>query len=340
MKTVERSFTLIVGAVDGKTRVDTYVAVNSEGLVSRALAGAKDTVILIDGVAAKRSRPVREGQTVEVRWTERCFEGVEPQDLPLQILYEDDDVLVIDKAQGMVVHPAAGNPDGTLVNALVYRYGASFARMDADDDRSEDDASSDDSDIPAPAIRPGIVHRLDKDTSGVMVVARNRQAHAALARQFKDRTTEKYYIAIVKGRMPSRRGRIVTGIRRDGEDRKRFTVCPEEEGKRAETQYLVLRQYDGYALLRIRILTGRTHQIRVHMQSIGHPVLGDSVYSRKDGSYPDASLMLHALQIRFDHPSNGGRVRFVAPMPPRFKAVLRSLSPLCSRPGDETMFLE
>ncbi len=359
MKTIERAVSLVVGPVDGKTRVDAYVAANAEG-ISRTLVGDKDTRILVDGKDTKRSRPVKEGQTIEVLWTEQCFEGIEPQDIPLDVIYEDDDVLVLDKRQGMVVHPAAGNPDGTLVNALVHRYGEAFAEMVSpsyereevcaavssdvlDDLVVSDDAVSDpedSSDGPRPAIRPGIVHRLDKDTSGVMVVARNREAHVSLARQFKEHTTDKYYIAIVKGRMPNRRGRIVTGLRRDPEDRKRFTTCPVDEGRRAETNYLVLRQYAGYALVRIRILTGRTHQIRVHMQSVGHPVLGDPIYSRKDGSYPDVTLMLHALQLQFDHPSTGSRMRFCAPMPQRFKDVLRTLPMPTVRPGDETRFLE
>ncbi len=369
MKTIERAVSLMVGPVDGKMRVDAYVAANATG-VSRSLVGDRDTRILVDGREAKRSRPVKEGQVVEVLWTEQCFEGVEPQDIPLDILYEDDDVLVIDKPQGLVVHPAAGNPDGTLVNALVHRYGSSFSEMSPPpyvpaytevpmaDDASEQCSdiladelvSSDSTDFVAegeafpdglsPAVRPGIVHRLDKDTSGVMVVARNREAHASLSRQFKEHTTDKYYIAIVKGRMPARRGRIVTGLRRDPENRKCFTTCPVDEGRKAETHYLVLRQYAGYALVRIRILTGRTHQIRVHLQSIGHPVLGDPMYSRKDASYPDATLMLHALQLYFDHPSSGVRMRFCAPMPRRFKDVLRTLSLPERRPGDETRFLE
>lgn len=368
MKTIERTVSLVVGPVDGKVRIDAYVAANAVG-ISRTLVGDKDTRILVDGKDTKRSRPVKEGQSIEVRWIEQCFEGVEPQDIPLDILYEDDDILVIDKPQGMVVHPAAGNPDGTLVNALVYRYGSAFSEMtslpyvpeNADsplDDVSgqpspcaeEDSSLVDDVDSAvggedspgglSPAVRPGIVHRLDKDTSGVMVIARNREAHASLSRQFKEHTTDKYYIAIVKGRMETRRGRIVTGIKRDPEDRKRFSTCPVDEGRRAETHYLVLRQYAGYALVRIRILTGRTHQIRVHMQSIGHSVLGDPIYARKDGSYPDVTLMLHALQLQFNHPATGRRMRFCAPMPQRFKDVLRTLSLPEVRPGDETRFLE
>jgi len=369
VKTIERAVFLVVGPVDGKVRVDAYVATNAAG-ISRTLVGDKDTRILVDGKDAKRSRPVKEGQAIEVRWIEQCFEGIEPQNIPLDILYEDDDVLVINKPQGMVVHPAAGNPAGTLVNALVYRYGSAFSEITsspyvpANADSSfgdvqgrpascveEEPSSPDDVDFAVggeetvdgllnPAVRPGIVHRLDKDTSGVMVIARNRESHAALSRQFKEHTTDKYYIAIVKGRMETRRGRIVTGIKRDTDDRKRFMTCPVDDGRKAETHYLVLRQYAGYALVRIRILTGRTHQIRVHMQSIGHSVLGDPVYARKDGSYPGATLMLHSLQLQFDHPATGRRMRFCAPMPQRFKDVLRALSLPKVLPGDETRFLE
>lgn len=344
MKTIERVVSLVAGTVGGKTRVDAYVASNAPG-ISRSLVGDSHTTIFVDGKEVKKSYQLRSGQAIEIRWTEQCFEGIEPQDIPLNVLYEDDDILVIDKQQGMVVHPAAGNPDGTLVNALVWRYGDAFAQMDSPEvtDDSDDDTVSDSEDDGgqlSPASRPGIVHRLDKDTSGVMVIARNRNAHASLAAQFKEHTTEKYYIAIVKGRMPNRRGRIVTGLKRDPEDRKRFTTCPVDEGRKAETHYLVLRQYAGYALVRIRILTGRTHQIRVHMRSIGHPILGDPIYSRKDSDYPDATLMLHALQLRFDHPATGERMRFCAPMPKRFQDILFSLPMPVVRPGDETRFLD
>ncbi len=172
-----------------------------------------------------------------------------------------------------------------------------------------------------------------------MVIARNRLSHASLCAQFKDHTTEKFYIAIVKGTMEHRRGRIVTGIRRDPNDRKKFATCAVDVGKRAESQYLVLKQYSGFALVRIKILTGRTHQIRVHMQSIGHPVLGDPIYSRKDASFPEATLMLHALQLRLDQPTTLQRMKFTAPMPQRFKDVLRSLTVPTRRRGDEQMFL-
>ncbi|HCS37302.1 MAG TPA: hypothetical protein DIW48_11630 [Sphaerochaeta sp.] len=169
------------------------------------------------------------------------------------------------------------------------------------------------------------MHRLDKDTSGVMVIALDRGSHTHVASQFKERTTEKYYIAIVCGYFPKRRGHIETTIVRDPRDRKKFCVGKEQEGKVAKTDYLVLRQFHNFALVRLRLLTGRTHQLRVHLKHIGCPILGDPVYGKPNALFPDSSMMLHALCLEIEHPVTAERMRFTAPMPDRFKVILRSL---------------
>jgi 23S rRNA pseudouridine1911/1915/1917 synthase len=318
-----RNITFIAQEIPRKIRVDAYIAA-CKPEVSRSLVGAKETIITINGKIVKKSHPVQEGDDISMHWSDQIFEGIEPQDIPLSVLHEDVALLVIDKQQSLVVHPAAGNPDGTLVNALVFRFGPQFAS----EQLFQRDSGADDEDVEEPdsyALRPGIVHRLDKDTSGVMVVAKTRQAHAALSQQFKDHTTEKFYIAIVKGFLPNRSGTVVASLIRDPKDRKKFTTCEEGIGKHAVTDYRVLRQYEGFSLVRLKLHTGRTHQIRVHLQSLGNPILGDPIYSQHNQLYPEATLMLHALSLAFDHPISGGRMCIRAPMPQRFKNVLRDL---------------
>lgn len=323
MGRIHHTITFIAHEIPRKLRVDVYIASCTPEL-SRSLIGSKGTVITVNGKIVKKSHPVQEGDDILVQWTEQVFKNLEPQDIPLSILYEDKTILVIDKQQSLVVHPAAGNPDGTLVNALIFRYGTQFATeplLPRDLDSEDEDMEESDN----TAVRPGIVHRLDKDTSGVMVVAKTRLAHAALSQQFKDHTTEKHYIAIVKGFLPKRNGTVVASLVRDPKDRKRFTTCEEGIGKHAVTDYRVLRQFDGFSLVRLRLHTGRTHQIRVHLQSLGNPILGDPIYSHPDPRYPEATLMLHALSLAFFHPVSGESKCIRAPMPERFKKVLLDL---------------
>lgn len=319
MASVARSFSIRAGQEDAGTRVDRFISSRCPQF-PRSAAADGGTVFQINGHIAKKSKKVQDGDLVAVRWTEFTLDQVCAQDIPLQIVYEDRSILVIDKQQGLVVHPGAGNPDGTLANALVHRYGEGFfALQDSEDDGPEDVAPEED------ALRPGIVHRLDKDTSGIMVVALTRESHLALASQFKERSTEKHYVAIVCGRMPKRRGRMETTIVRDRADRKRFAVGSVGEGKTAVTEYLVLRQFANHALVRLRLLTGRTHQIRVHMRSLGCPILGDPIYGKRDSLFPDATLMLHAFTLDLQHPETKARMRFRAPLPVRFKQVVREL---------------
>ncbi len=274
--------------------------------IPRSVFSLDSLSLTINGVKGKKSSSLKEGDRVSLSYSEEVFEGLKSEDIPLDIIYEDDDILVINKAQGMTVHPGAGCPEGTVANALLGLYG-------------EDFSTSDD------AVRPGIVHRLDRDTSGVMVIAKTKDAHLSLTEQFSAHTNEKYYVAIAKGFFPECDGYIDSRITRDRSNRKKFTVTEKKsEGKDALTKYRVVSQNMDYAFLRLRIYTGRTHQIRVHLLSIGHPVLGDPIYSRPDSKYRNATLMLHAERIVFSHPRTGEKMVFRAPLPERFGTILEN----------------
>lgn len=299
--TKERSYHFISGSTG---RVDRTASL--ELGIPRSVFSLPSLVLTVNGVNAKKSTSLKVGDEVCISYTEEVFEGLKAEKIPLTVIYEDDDILVIDKAQGMTVHPGAGCPDGTVANALLALYGEDFSTSDDE-------------------VRPGIVHRLDRDTSGVMVIAKNREAHAALSAQFSAHTNEKYYAAIAKGFFTSGEGTIERRITRDRNNRKKFTVTDKKsEGKDALTKYRVISQNADYAFLRLRIYTGRTHQIRVHLLSIGHPVLGDAVYSRSDKRYPGATLMLHAERIVFSHPRTGEKMVFRSPLPSRFSDILTS----------------
>lgn len=297
--TKEREFSYIA---ENEGRVD---LISSRVLsIPRSVFSYPSMSIIVDGKAVRKSERIKEGSKVEIKYTEEVMEGLEKEDIPLSVLYEDDDILVIDKAQGMSVHPGAGNWSGTVANALLGLYG-------------EDFETGDDS------MRPGIVHRLDKDTSGVMVIAKTKEAHLSLTTQFSNHSNEKYYLALSKGFFAQSEGYIDKRIVRDRNNRKKFTVTDRKsEGKDALTKYRVLAQGKHCALLRLRIYTGRTHQIRVHLSSIGHSVLGDPIYSRPDKEYGDATLMLHAERLVIDHPITGERMVFRSNMPQRFLPIM------------------
>jgi len=299
----------LVSKLEEKVRVDQFISLNSE--LTRSMLSDKNVIITIDGKKAKRSSMVRCGQIVNVVFEQYIFDGVEKENIPLNVLYEDKDVLVINKEQGMVVHPAPGNFTGTLVNALAYRYGNEFV----EEMREDDDVT-----------RPGIVHRLDKDTSGVMVIALNWKSHSNLSSQFASHTTEKIYNCIVKGVLFQKNGKIENFIGRNPRNRKTFSVVEnEKKGKYALSYYRVIKQFKEYALVEVIIKTGRTHQIRVHMKHIGHPILGDSAYSKNDSAFPDASMMLHARSLSFTHPETGERMSFETELPERFNKILKAL---------------
>lgn len=272
----------------------------------RSIFSKDTTECFVNSKDAKKSSKVKIGDILEANWIEEYFDNLEKSDVDLEEIYEDDDILVINKRQGLVVHPGAGVYENTIVNGLLYKYG---------DDFSEDGD-----------LRPGIVHRLDKDTSGVMVIAKNRETLEKLQEDFRERRVKKTYYAIVKGEMNESFGRIEKRIERDRRDRKRFKATDSNvRGKSAITEYKVLSSKNGYSFLEISLLTGRTHQIRVHMKSLNHPVLGDSIYSQQDKRFRDATLMLHSGRLSFTHPRTGEAMDFATPLPDRMKSILNEL---------------
>lgn len=257
--------------------------------------------VLVNGRTAKANAKLREGDAVETEIPEAQELEILPEAIPLDILYEDSDVIVINKARGMVVHPAAGAADGTLVNALLHHC---------------EDLSGING-----VIRPGIVHRLDKDTSGVMVAAKNDRAHVDLAEQIREKTAQRIYRAIVCGTIAEDRGEIRAPIGRHPTERKKMAVVP--GGKEARTLFRVVERFPAHTLVECRLKTGRTHQIRVHMAYIGHPLLGDPKYGRK--TLEIAGQALHSCELSFTHPRTKERMTFAAEMPEDMKTILHAL---------------
>ncbi|MGI6466539.1 MAG: RluA family pseudouridine synthase [Sphaerochaetaceae bacterium] len=292
---------MVVPSDSEEMRVDTFVVQNCLTF-NRSLASSANTLFFIDNKEVKKSKKVKEGQLVEVKWVEEVFDKIEAEDIPLNIIYEDQNILVINKEQGKVVHPAAGNWEGTIVNALVHRYQSSFFLEEGQ-------------------IRPGIVHRLDKETSGIMVIALNKQAHENISKQFKDRVVVKEYVALVKGVLKQSKLTIDKNIGRDRFNRKKFTTVDSSKGKEAISNVTLLRQIGEYALVKVNIITGRTHQIRVHLSSLNYPIVGDPLYSRTKGD-----MMLHALSLQFNDPVSGKKLTFRAPLPKNFVERVKSLS--------------
>jgi 23S rRNA pseudouridine1911/1915/1917 synthase len=303
---------LVDETLDRPLRLDRYAA-ERLALLSRSQLKARCVSAFVNDKPVKISYLVKAGDRLSLTWTASEPLDLIPEDLPLTVLYEDERLVVINKEQGMVVHPGAGNHRGTLANALLFRRAQrGSAPIGA---------------TTAPSWRQGIVHRLDKDTSGVMIAAYNDETRAFLAAQFKNRHVRKLYAAIVQGTPPEQAGVIETFITRDSRDRTRFTASA-RDGKAAVTRYRVLRSWGAYSLLLLRPKTGRTHQLRVHLRHLGHPILGDPIYGVKDTRFPAVSLMLHAKTLGIALPGDEEACRrvFVAPLPPRFLAVVRALS--------------
>ena len=285
-------------------RADQFLSESVEGL-SRSAAQR----LLEAGLAERDCRPLRKNDRLEAG--NRIFvtlpdpEPVDalPEDIPLEIPYEDEDVIVVNKSVGMVVHPAPGHPNGTLVNALLYHCGDSLSGIGG-------------------VLRPGIVHRIDRDTSGLLIAAKNDAAHLSLAAQLEDHSLYREYEAVVVGGLREDEGVIDMPIGRHPRDRKKMAVDRRGGGRRAVTHWQVIARYPGYTHVRCRLETGRTHQIRVHMAALGHPVLGDTVYGGKK-PYPGlAGQCLHARRLTFCHPRSGEIVTIEAPLPPYFEGVL------------------
>lgn len=296
----------------GEIRLDVYVA-ETLGLLTRSQLKARLQAASVNGKPAKPSRILREGDRLSLSWEEEPPAGLEPEDIPLAVLYEDERVIVVDKAQGMVTHPAQGNWTGTLANALA---GRSSARGGAAGTVAEVPGAGPD--------RAGIVHRLDKDTSGLLIAAKDAEAQEFLSAQFRDRRVLKEYLAISSRPLPAPAGRVEGRMGRDPRDRKRFAPL-ETGGKTAVTDWKVLERYGPYSLVALRPRTGRTHQLRVHMKALGCPILGDPLYGRGDPRFPEATLMLHARRLRILLPGRTEPSTFTAEVPERFRVVLAAL---------------
>ena len=285
-------------------RLDSYIAgIRQHISRSQVQRLIRDGHVLVNGKTARASSRLRQGDQIQLQIPDVPAQELVPQALPLKIVYEDDQVLVVDKPPGMTVHPAPGHPQGTLVNALIARY---------PDLESVGDP-----------LRPGLVHRLDADTSGLMVVARTPLAYQSLSRQIRERTITKIYLALVQGHPKPSEGTVEAPLARHPRHRQRMAVVP--GGRHASTQYLTLEIFRGFALLEVRPHTGRTHQIRVHMSALGHPVAGDAKYG---GRVPFLTRQfLHAHRLGFHLPPTGTYSEFTSPLPPDLEEVLSLLAP-------------
>ena len=265
----------------------------------------KDGAVRVNGGPVKGSCRVKAGDLVEFELPESRMPDIEPENIPLDILYEDEDVIVVNKPKGMVVHPAAGHYSGTLVNALLYHCAGGLSGING-------------------VMRPGIVHRIDRDTTGSVIACKNDRAHNCIARQLKEHSVRRRYHAICHGVVKEEEGIVDRPIGRHPADRKKMAVN-ERNGKRAVTHYRVLKRFSGYTYLECELETGRTHQIRVHMASIGHPLLGDEVYSNRKSPFHLEGQTLHAKILGFLHPSTGVYVETDAPLPEYFRRLLEIL---------------
>lgn len=262
----------------------------------------KDERVMVNGTTVKANYKVKTGDQVTIAVPEPTVLELTPENIPLEIVYEDEDVAVVNKPQGMVVHPSAGHPNGTLVNALLFH----MQNLSSIND----------------VIRPGIVHRIDKDTSGLLMIAKNDFAHESLAKQLKEKTSLRKYVALVHGVIPHEKGVIDAPIGRSKTDRKMQAVI--EEGKPAVTHFQVLERFADFTLVELQLETGRTHQIRVHMKYIGYPLAGDPVYGPKK-TLPGKGQFLHAQVLGFEHPRTGEFLTFTAPLPEIFQKTLEKL---------------
>lgn len=290
-----------------KTRLDKALCMLDDTLTRAAAVRLTESGdVTLNGKTASKSDKVKIGDIVEITYPEPVSSEAVPQDIPLDIIYEDDDLLVVNKPKGMVVHPAAGNPDGTLVNALLYHCGDRLSGIGG-------------------VVRPGIVHRIDKDTSGLLMVAKNDTAHLKLSEQIKEHSFTREYEAVIIGHLKEQKGSIDAPIGRSKNDRKKMAVT-ELNSKNAVTRYEVLEEYPGFSYVRLRLETGRTHQIRVHMAYLGHPLAGDGVYGGRNAErIMESGQCLHARKIGFIHPTTGKYMEFTSPLPEYFTNFLEKL---------------
>ena len=299
---------IVIITQESADRIDALLAQNVPELTRSAAQRLLEAgAVSVDGRVVKKNHKCSAGERIELILPETQETELRPQDIPLDIVYEDEDVVVVNKPRGMVVHPAPGHPDATLVNALMYHCGDSLSGIGGEK-------------------RPGIVHRIDKDTSGLLIAAKNDAAHLHLSAQLADRSLSRVYEAVVRGNFREERGTVNAPIGRHPTDRKKMAVT-DKNSRAAVTHWEVIARYRGYTHIRCRLETGRTHQIRVHMAHIGHPLLGDQVYGAPS---PDKGLegqCLHARELKFIHPRTGEPVHIQTELPPYFLDVLNKLVP-------------
>jgi 23S rRNA pseudouridine1911/1915/1917 synthase len=304
-ETDQETLEWVVAAEYHKERIDKYITESIEDQISRSQIQLwiQDGHVLVNNRLVKANYKLAEGDRIALTIPEPSNVDIVPEDIPLDIAYEDSDVIVINKPRGMVVHPAPGHTSGTVVNALMYHC------KDLSGINGE--------------LRPGIVHRIDKDTSGLLMAAKHDKAHASLAAQLKDHSVTRKYIAVVHGNIAHDHGTIDAPIGRDSNDRKMYTVT-EKNSKHAVTHFLVLERFGDYTMVELKLETGRTHQIRVHMKFIGHPLVGDPMYGRSKGMQMNGQA-LHAAILGFVHPMNETYLEFSAPLPDDMEHLLERL---------------
>lgn len=295
---------IIVDEDTTKKRIDAYLSENEEYSRMAIQRLINDGKIIVNGKKIKASYKVQNGDKIKIEEEKPKEIELKAQNIPLEVLYEDNDIIVVNKPKGMVVHPANGNPDGTLVNAIMAICKDSLSGIGGE-------------------IRPGIVHRLDKNTSGAIIIAKNDKAHIALSNQLKNHEIKKTYFALVRGIVKESNATINMPIARSKNDRKKMAV--DKNGKEAITHFKVLERFDDCTLLEVNIETGRTHQIRVHLSHIGYPIIGDDVYSNGKNRWNVKGQCLHAKSLDFKHPITGKLIHIEAPLPKYFTDILKEL---------------
>ena len=296
---------IIVDEINAEKRIDAYIpSVDKDYSRTAIQRMIEEENITVNNKKVKASYKVEKGDRILIEEKEPKETGLIAEDIPLDVIYEDKDIIVINKPKGMVVHPANGNPNGTLVNAVMNICKDSLSGIGGE-------------------VRPGIVHRLDKDTSGIIIVAKNDKAHINLSEQIKNHEVKKTYIALVRGVIKENEATINMPIGRSTKDRKKMDVT--EKGKNAITHFKVLARSDKYTLLMVNIETGRTHQIRVHLSHIGYPIIGDEVYSNGKNEWNIQGQCLHAWKLKFVHPITGNEMELKADLPEYFKNMIRQI---------------
>ena len=302
---------ITVTAEYDKTRIDAFLSAVSEENLSRSAVQnlCEAGLVLYNGTVAAKNQKVKTGAVVEYTLPEPVKLDAFPEDIPIDVVYEDKHLLVVNKPQGMVVHPAAGNPNGTLVNAVLFHCEGGLSSING-------------------VIRPGIVHRIDKDTSGLLVIAKDDATHEGLSSQFACHSLDRFYYAVVHGRVKNDSGRIEAPLGRHPIDRKKMCVT-EKNSRFAATNYEVIERYNNFTLVKLKLETGRTHQIRVHMAYIGHPVAGDRVYGPAKFVKELSGQCLHAAVLGFIHPISGEHLIFESPLPQYFDSFVQKLRRSC-----------